>query len=145
MHSRRISILGFLILVIVMVELIRRRAILATTPATIVAQAAAVLLMVWARMTFGLRSFHAAADPTEGGLVTSGPYRFMRHPIYASVLLFVAAATLCHLSGTTILLAAAAALGVALRMHAEERLLIDRYPEYALYSARTKRIIPFLL
>lgn len=145
MHSRRISILGFLVLVFVMVELIRRRAILATTPATILAQVAAVLLMVWARMSFGLRSFHAAADPTEGGLITSGPYRYVRHPIYASVLLFVAAATLCHLSGTTILLAAAAAFGVALRIHTEERLLIDRYPDYALYAARTRRIIPFLL
>ena len=31
-------------------------------------QAVAVLLLLWARITFGLRSFHVVADPTEGGL-----------------------------------------------------------------------------
>jgi protein-S-isoprenylcysteine O-methyltransferase Ste14 len=34
-----------------------------------------------ARVTFGGRSFHVGANPTEGGLVTKGPYRFVRHPI----------------------------------------------------------------
>ena len=36
-------------------------------------QAAAVVLMIAARVTFGRRSFHAAANTTEGGLVTHGP------------------------------------------------------------------------
>jgi len=52
-------------------------------PVLIGVQVATVLLMPWARKTFGIRSFHASASTSEGGLVTSGPYRYWRHPIYA--------------------------------------------------------------
>ena len=44
--------------------------------------------MLWARLTFGWRSFHAGARPTEGGIVTRGPYHWVRHPIYLAILLF---------------------------------------------------------
>ena len=49
--------------------------LLSPRPAAIALQAIAAVLFVWARATFGLRSFHPAANPTEGGLVTTGPYR----------------------------------------------------------------------
>jgi hypothetical protein len=55
-------------------------------PIAIALQLIAVALMVLARVTFGRRSFHAAANPTAGGLVTTGPYRIIRHPISAACL-----------------------------------------------------------
>jgi protein-S-isoprenylcysteine O-methyltransferase Ste14 len=139
------SLAGFVILVLAVLGLIAQGAILAGTPIMIAAQAAAALLMLWARHTFGLRSFHAGANPTKGGLVTTGPFRYLRHPIYAAILLFLSAAVLSHLSLATISLALVSAIGVAMRIFAEERLLIERYPEYAVYTKHTKRIIPFLL
>ena len=145
MSLTRFSLAGLVILVCALVGLISLRAILASTPTMIAAQAVAVVLMLWARLTFGLRSFHAAANPTEGGLVITGPYRYLRHPIYAAILLFLCAAVLSHLSLATASLALASAIGVAMRIFAEERLLIERYPDYAVYATRTKRIIPFLL
>jgi protein-S-isoprenylcysteine O-methyltransferase Ste14 len=33
---------------------------------------------------------------------------------------------------------------IAVRIVAEERLLVERYPEYVAYAARTKRVIPFV-
>jgi protein-S-isoprenylcysteine O-methyltransferase Ste14 len=145
MALKRFSLAGFVILVLAVLGLIAQGAILAGTPIMIAAQVAAALLMLWARSTFGLRSFHAGANPTEGGLVTTGPYRYLRHPIYAAILLFLSAAVLSHLSLATVSLALVSAIGVAMRIFAEERLLIERYPEYAVYATRTKRIIPFLL
>jgi protein-S-isoprenylcysteine O-methyltransferase Ste14 len=56
-----------------------------SSPVVIAIQVGAGLLLVWARLAFGRRSFHLAANPTEGGLVTDGPYRYIRHPIYAAV------------------------------------------------------------
>jgi len=125
--------------------LFARQEILGVGIVAITVQVAAVLLMIWARLTFGLRSFHAAANPTEGGLVTTGPYRFIRHPIYAAVVYFIVAGVLCHLTIESVILALVAFLGTAGRIYAEEKLLVRKYPDYALYAARTGRIIPYLL
>jgi protein-S-isoprenylcysteine O-methyltransferase Ste14 len=114
-------------------------------PAGLVVQALAVALMVWARITFGRRSFHVGADPTAGGLVTAGPYRYVRHPIYAAILYFVAAGAACHPGWRALLGAALVAVGLVVRMLLEERLVRARYPEYASYAARTRRVIPGLL
>ncbi len=145
MTLKRFSLAGFVILVLAVLGLIAQGAILAGTPIMIAAQVAAALLMLWARLTFGLRSFHAGANPTAGGLVTTGPYRYVRHPIYAAILFFLCAAVLSHLSLATVSLVLVSAIGVAMRIFAEEHLLIERYPVYAVYAAHTKRIIPFLL
>ena len=102
-------------------------------------------LMIWARIALGSRSFHAAANPTQGGLVTSGPYHFIRHPIYASLLFFIWTAALSHFSGPEIVLATVATIGASIRIFTEERLIIAMYPEYREYAARTKRIIPYVL
>jgi len=112
---------------------------------TIAFQVLAVLLMIAARLTFGRRSFHAAANPTAGGLVTTGPYRFWRHPIYAAVLYFMWAAALDYHSAPAIAAVMLATIGAAVRMYAEETLLVTAYPDYAAYSARTARVIPFVL
>jgi protein-S-isoprenylcysteine O-methyltransferase Ste14 len=108
-------------------------------------QVVAALLMLWARLTFGLRSWHGTADPTAGGLITKGPYRFLRHPIYAAIAFFVGAGVASHASVVTVAMAVLAFGAIAVRIGTEERLLIERYPEYAAYAARTKRIIPFVL
>jgi protein-S-isoprenylcysteine O-methyltransferase Ste14 len=121
----------------------RMGALFSPDPVVIAVQAAAVLLFLWARATFGLRSFHAAANPTEGGLVTTGPYRWLRHPIYAALLLFSAAGAAAHFSRGSLLFLVVAA-GAALRIAAEEKLIVERYPEYREYARRTKRLVPFL-
>ena len=76
-------------------------AILGAGPITITIQVIAGLLMVWARLTFGIRSFHGTANPTAGGLVTTGPHRYIRHPIYAAILYFFWAGIVAHPSLVT--------------------------------------------
>jgi len=100
--------------------------------------------MLWARLTFGIRSFHGAATPTEGGLVTTGPYRYIRHPIYTSIVLFVWAGAVANRSFAVVAMAAMATVGALVRMLCEEQLLVQRYPEYASYAKMTNRMIPYL-
>src|SRR5262245_53299196 len=139
---RIISIAGLLLMIVGVVGLLLRGAILSTSLLGVGVQVAAAGLMIWARMTMGLRSFHATADPTDGGLVTSGPYRFIRHPIYTSICLFCWAAVLAHASLSTVVLGGLVMVGAFMRMTAEERLLVQRYPGYRLYASATKRMVP---
>jgi protein-S-isoprenylcysteine O-methyltransferase Ste14 len=138
------SRIGFILMVAGLAGLIAGRAILSAFPLVIACQVLAVLLMLWARVTFGRRSFHASATPTDGGLVTNGPNRLIRHPIYASVCLFAWASSLGHLSVFSVAMALLLSVGAGMRIRAEESLLVERYPEYANYAARTKCIVPLV-
>ena len=141
---KTVSVLCFALMVAGLAGLLIGQSLFAQGPLGISAQVAAVALMVWARITFGRRSFHAAADPTAGELVTSGPYAFFRHPIYTAVCLFCLAGALTHRTPAAfgwLVLVFAGAIG---RMLCEETLLRARYPEYASYSRRTARMVPFL-
>ncbi len=138
------SVLSYGLMLLGLLGLIATGSFLSLSPLIITAQVAAVALMLWARMTFGLRSFHASADPTGGGLVTSGPYRFIRHPIYTAACLFAWASAFAHLSWFTVGCAILVLAGSLGRILAEEHLLAQRYPEYKEWAARTKRIIPYI-
>jgi protein-S-isoprenylcysteine O-methyltransferase Ste14 len=133
------------VLVAAIVGLLFTHSLFGHGPVTLGLQIAAVLLMIWARITFGIRSFHYAANPTAGGLVTTGPYRYMRHPIYAAILLFVWAGIAANRSPLSIALGIVATAMLVLRMIFEETLVRQRYPEYDEYARRTKRVIPFIL
>jgi len=108
-------------------------------------QLGAIGLMIWARLTFGRRSFHASANPTAGGLVTCGPYGFVRHPIYAAAIYFTLAAVLDYRTLAAAAAGLLVAIGAVLRMHAEESLLVTMYPDYQAYKSRTARVLPYLL
>ena len=138
------SIAAFAAMVIGIAGLFFKGALFATHPAVIAFQAAMFLLMVWSRIVFGRRSFHAAADPTAGGLVTTGPYAYLRHPIYAAVIHFAWAGALSHFSWTVLAYAETVTAGAFIRMHVEEYLLKRTYPEYADYKRRVKKLVPYV-
>jgi protein-S-isoprenylcysteine O-methyltransferase Ste14 len=141
---RKASVLCFLLMGVGIVGLLKWDALFARGPIGIAVQAVAVALMIWARITFGMRSFHAAADPTSGGLVTTGPYAFFRHPIYTAVCLFSLAGALSSRTPAAFGWLALIVAGSIGRMLFEETLLKARYPEYAEYAGHTARMIPFI-
>lgn len=145
MNLRNSSLAGLAIAVVAIVSLLFSESLFAVEPVGITIQVVAALLMLWARLTFGRRSFHASAIPTEGGLMTRGPYKFLRHPIYAAVLYFVWTGITSHFSVLSCVLGVFTTVGLTIRMLAEERMVAEKYPEYAEYAARTKRVIPFVL
>jgi len=81
--------------------------------------------------------------PLSGGeLVTSGIYRFVRHPIYSALLvlgigLVVIGASLWHVATYVLLV-----MLLAHKARAEERLLTQRYEGYAAYASSTGRFLP---
>ena len=93
--TEALSLVGLFVMGLALAALYPLHALVASGPVAIAAQVGAVLLMIWACLTFGGRSFHARADPTAGGLVTTGPYRYIRHPIYTAGCVFGWAGILC--------------------------------------------------
>jgi protein-S-isoprenylcysteine O-methyltransferase Ste14 len=120
------------------------RNLFSSQPLLIALQVASLLLFLWARITFGRRSFHPVANPTEGGLVTAGPYQYIRHPIYAAASLFVIAGAAGNWSWSAGLYGGLILVSAVVRIWCEEVLVTARYPEYAAYKARTRRMIPFV-
>jgi protein-S-isoprenylcysteine O-methyltransferase Ste14 len=145
MNWKSLSFLALAGMVACVLGLYLNHSFFGTGPVTITIQVVAGSLWVWARLAFGPRSFHATANPTAGGLVRSGPYKYIRHPIYAAILYFVWAGVAAHPSVVGLALGLLASALAAVRMLAEERLLVRTYPEYAEYMRTTARMVPFLV
>ena len=139
-----LSFAGFLLMVLGILLLYYNDGLFSLSPFVICPQLLAVALMIWARKTFGGRSFHPTAAPTQGGLVTTGPYRHLRHPIYASGLLFAWAGALGNLSFLNVGFGLLTFAGAMMRILCEETLVKVQYREYSEYARKTKRLIPFL-
>jgi protein-S-isoprenylcysteine O-methyltransferase Ste14 len=141
---KSLSIIGYVGMIGGLLGLLATRALFSSSPFVISLQVLALLLFLWARITFGRRSYHVVADPTEGGLVTGGPYRYVRHPIYAAFCLFTLAGMAAHWSWSAGLCGGMLLGSAVIRIYCEESLVAARYPEYAQYAATTWRMIPYV-
>lgn len=144
MNLKLVSVVAFILLALAIIYLFTVHRLFGHAPVAIALQVVAVLLMLWARITFGRRSFHAGANPTAGGLVTSGPYRYLRHPIYVAILLFTLTGVFSNWAPASAITGIFIIAAVFVRMLCEETLLRARYPEYAEYSRSAKRLVPFV-
>jgi protein-S-isoprenylcysteine O-methyltransferase Ste14 len=86
------------------------------------------------------RSFSLMAETRR--LVTSGPYRFVRHPLYLTEEIAVVGLFIQFASVSTVLLFAMQIAFQLRRMHNEELVLSARFPEYIAYRQHTARLIP---
>jgi protein-S-isoprenylcysteine O-methyltransferase Ste14 len=107
--------------------------------------ACGIALAIWARLHLGRNWGMPMSQRAEPELVTSGPYRFVRHPIYSGLLTaMLGTALVDNLLGLIVV-----AVLVAYFYYCgtvEERNLAATFPRaYPEYRSRTKMLIPFLL
>lgn len=115
-----------------------------SSPFVIAAQVAALGLNIWARSSFQKGTFRVTAAPSGTSIITRGPYRFIRHPMYSAALLFIWAGVVSHLSALTLAIGIAATALCVVRVIVEERILRATYSDYLDYSRSTKALIPYI-
>ena len=112
-----------------------------------------VVLVVWGVIL--LRRFGRSRPTTEGSpvfewentenLVTTGVYRYIRHPMYSALLFLAWGALLKSVSIITLVVAGVATLALAATAKAEEAENVARFgQEYRDYMKRTRRFVPFV-
>ena len=101
--------------------------------------------MIWALYSLTYLRNRFSIVPEARGLVTTGPYHFVRHPIYLGEIiagfgLVLPTVLSLHLLVFGIFLGAQVA-----RTYFEERMMRTVYPTYEAYARRTRRLIPFIV
>ncbi len=113
--------------------------------ATLLLGMASLGLMAWTLLHNRLGNFNIRPIPkTFGTLVTSGPYRWIRHPMYSAVLLGGAALALMSkpVPGWAVWVCLALVLWV--KSTFEERWMREQHAAYSAYAAHSKRFVPLI-
>lgn len=97
---------------------------------------------VWAALALGAGLTPSPLPNGRTGLVHRGPYRWVRHPMYTAVMMFMAGVAIR--SGSWLVLAAFVMLISLFNIKArwEEERLVEAFPEYADYRVATSRFVP---
>jgi len=107
--------------------------------------AAGLSFALWARLQLGRNWGTPMTQKVDPDLVTSGPYHWVRHPIYSGILV-AGAGTALALSWPWLVAVALAAVYFLYSASVEERYLTEQFPDaYPAYKRSTKMLLPFIL
>lgn len=111
------------------------------------------ILVVWGYVLLRrLGGFRPSAEATPsfewektGDLVTTGIYRYIRHPMYSSLLFLTWGAVLKSVTIGSLVLGVGASVALVMTAKAEESENLTRFgEEYRDYMRRTRRFVPYL-
>jgi protein-S-isoprenylcysteine O-methyltransferase Ste14 len=103
------------------------------------------VLLVWAAVLLGRFFVHDAAVLRDHVMIVSGPYRFMRHPVYAGYLALLFGSGIAALNVCVLLFWPLSLLGILIQVGSEEQLLGTRFgQDYERYVSQTGQLVPRL-
>jgi protein-S-isoprenylcysteine O-methyltransferase Ste14 len=97
----------------------------------------AIVVLFWLGRSFSIL-------PEGRKLITTGPYALVRHPLYLIEAVGTLGTIINFWSWQAVLLFVVQIAMQWVRMHYEEKVLRETFPDYADYAARTKRLIPWI-
>ena len=105
--------------------------------------AAGLVFSVWARWHLGRNWSGIVTVKQDHTLVTTGPYRRVRHPIYTGLLVGLLGTALAIGAPYGFIATALILVGLVIKLHVEEERMRDTFrADYEAYSRRTARLIP---
>lgn len=103
-------------------------------------------LFAWVHHTLGKHWSTSLQLQEEHALVTSGPYRWVRHPMYAVLFSFFVGISLISALWLVVLLVVVSILMLYARLDKEEAMMIEQFGDaYRAYMRRTGRLLPRLI
>jgi protein-S-isoprenylcysteine O-methyltransferase Ste14 len=105
-----------------------------------------VALALWARFTLGRNWSARVAIKEDHELIATGPYRFVRHPIYTAIIMLILAVALTNRTPLVFAGLGLMILSCWIKLRGEEEMMSAAFPDaYPAYMARTKRLVPGLI
>lgn len=102
-----------------------------------------LFLGIWAVLTMRIGYFNIAPEPlTWSRMVSRGPYRIIRHPMYLALLLTTIPLVISDFSSLRLVVWFILLVNLILKMGYEEGLLQKQFPDYAHYRTQTARLVP---
>lgn len=99
---------------------------------------------IWARVHIGRNWGSPMTQKEEPELVTSGPYHYVRHPIYSGILV-AGVGTAVALSWLWLILVVLTGVYFVYSATVEERYMTEQFPDaYPAYKGSTKMLFPFI-
>jgi protein-S-isoprenylcysteine O-methyltransferase Ste14 len=112
--------------------------------AGIVLMALGLALSIAAALNLGANLTPLPHPKDDASLVVSGPYRLVRHPMYGGVILLALGWSVYVEGLLTLAYTALTILFFDIKTRREERWLMQRFPAYAAYRTRVRKLIPFI-
>jgi protein-S-isoprenylcysteine O-methyltransferase Ste14 len=102
-------------------------------------------LAFWAMAVMRFGNFNIVPYPvTDGILISQGPYKVIRHPMYTSIFIFAAALLSGQFDYIKLIISLILVIDLIVKMIFEERLLCEHFSGYKAYMQKTKRVVPFV-
>lgn len=106
--------------------------------------AAGVLLGLWSLAALGRNLTPLPHPRHDNQFVRRGPYRIVRHPIYASIIIGAFGWSLLRPSLLGLLLSVVLLALFDMKAHREEQWLVEKHPEYPDYQKQVRKLIPWI-
>ena len=104
-----------------------------------------ILLVFWAIATMKKSKLRILPEPSpHATLITIGPYRFIRHPMYTAILMGSVGLLIHQFTWLRLSILIALAIVLVGKLTWEERMLLQKFEAYRDYMRRSKRLLPFI-
>ncbi len=113
---------------------------------TIIFMLLSAALMFWAIIAMKKSKLSILPEPAANAtLITEGPYRFIRHPMYTAILLGSTGILIQQFTWLRLAILIALSITLYVKISWEEKMLSQKFDGYKNYMKQTKRIMPFII